>query len=1278
MMRSFRGQFRRVPALLTALVLLVSMMIPMQAAQAAPFTGNSSSGFDLVEALTTLRDYGLVKGDNTGDLRLSDPISRAEMVTILVRALGYEQQALFLASATPFPDLKGHWAAGYVMVAKNLNMVGGYPDGTFRPDQPVSYAEALALLLRLVKREPTGGGWPDGVLTQAVMEGIAPPNVALFQKANDPATRLDVFSSFYLSLTAVKDRVTGKTLLATLDAEPPVLALSAVPTETEQASVTISGQVTGARKVTVAGKPVTVDARNSFSATVELKLGTNTVEVQAVDAAGNVASQTLSIERIPPIARLEITGPTEVDAGTTATYTVKAYNAAGAAVALQGVKATVSGGIGSFDVATGKLTAAAATSTGTITVSAGGVSASISVRVVAPSDKVVGMRFASSLTLESGTTETVIVEMIDDEGNRVTGDNGRKVTLTASGIDGVVINPSTAETVNGRATFQVMAGTSGSTMLTAASAGLDAITQVAEFVTPIRIELVATPTTVTPGTNETSLISARLVDKRGNLVANNTGSDIVIRLAVTGAGGTVSPSSIRIRSGQTTSAGYNAVYSPGLTEGTARIVGTLDSDGDYSITGTAVTVQYPLIGSAYEIKVLGPGPTTLGNEGLFILQVVDRNGNTVTDGSFAFRVKVETSNNETKTNGIPDGVNIWVGNNPATDPVNDTYRTRNGIALVRVTYDKSGVVTLTPVGQNASTDIPDGDGTLGTASRSTHLKMSSGTMLNQGTPAQLELKVTSPVSSEASTVGGSLKKGTSQSATLSVRVLDAAGYWIPGYNAKTLTLNRTGSGVTNLPSSTSKKPTDGKLEFVVSAGDTVGTDYFTVEADFATSDQVQVQVVDSKPNTPTISSIAGNPSGTLNEVAPNDEYMEIRLAAQADLVAIKVYRGSSLIYTSPVLDLASTDRIVYVPRSKVSNGTYQYRVVAVNAYGSSDYSDYSENVTAAQWITSTYINSAKYDASTQSLIITGSGFGADATYDGDKVKVYAADGTNFDLGSATFTRDSSTQLTVTGGNVTTFEDSATYSGTVVVKTEDGWYKDNTNGNMAKADTSGNQVKPAGHISKAEIDLTGKKLYLNGRGFNTGTIDKTQVKLVDGLEEVSLDSLTWSKSSDTLYTITLTVAVVADIQSKLNAGTVLRTADGWLTDGTAKNVAQSDITLVGRITVSSVTYDKSTDTLTINGSGFTGVTENLSLMYLTDLSEADEGNANVPLALTGGTFTLVSDARITVQLADAGIFENTANFNGNDIYFYADEGWLTTGQGFPAAAVPTETYRIPQP
>ncbi|MDN5347779.1 MAG: N-acetylmuramoyl-L-alanine amidase [Clostridia bacterium] len=55
-----------------------------------------------------------------------------------------------------FPDIKGHWAEGAIRRVIAAGLMGGYPDGTFRPDQYLKRAELAMVLVKLLDRLPGG------------------------------------------------------------------------------------------------------------------------------------------------------------------------------------------------------------------------------------------------------------------------------------------------------------------------------------------------------------------------------------------------------------------------------------------------------------------------------------------------------------------------------------------------------------------------------------------------------------------------------------------------------------------------------------------------------------------------------------------------------------------------------------------------------------------------------------------------------------------------------------------------------------------------------------------------------------------------------------------------------------------------------------------------------------------------------------------------------------------------------------------------------------------
>ena len=60
-----------------------------------------------------------------------------------------------------FRDITSHWAEGIILEAARRNIVGGYPDSTFRPNQPVTRAEFISLLVRTLNLRAKYGNVPE-------------------------------------------------------------------------------------------------------------------------------------------------------------------------------------------------------------------------------------------------------------------------------------------------------------------------------------------------------------------------------------------------------------------------------------------------------------------------------------------------------------------------------------------------------------------------------------------------------------------------------------------------------------------------------------------------------------------------------------------------------------------------------------------------------------------------------------------------------------------------------------------------------------------------------------------------------------------------------------------------------------------------------------------------------------------------------------------------------------------------------------------------------------
>lgn len=100
-------------------------------------------------AVATMAKLKIITGYPDGTFQPDAPVTRAEFAAIAARF--DEKSARTTAS---FRDIYGHWAERYISRSAELGWIRGYTDNTFRPDQGITRAEAMALINRVLNRNP--------------------------------------------------------------------------------------------------------------------------------------------------------------------------------------------------------------------------------------------------------------------------------------------------------------------------------------------------------------------------------------------------------------------------------------------------------------------------------------------------------------------------------------------------------------------------------------------------------------------------------------------------------------------------------------------------------------------------------------------------------------------------------------------------------------------------------------------------------------------------------------------------------------------------------------------------------------------------------------------------------------------------------------------------------------------------------------------------------------------------------------------------------------------
>ncbi|TJX12920.1 S-layer homology domain-containing protein [Tissierella creatinini] len=201
---------KKVLSLVLALVMVLSFSTAFAAAATTP-TGN--------EKVDKLIELGLVKGYADGTYGLPQAITRAEVATMVVRALDLEAVANASAAFTSqFSDMNSAnvlWARGYVNVAAGQGIVNGYPNGTFVPAGNITYAEGAAMLVRvlggLTEAEQATAVWPTTYLAKAAQLGIL-DGVDGITDFNAAASRENLFEMVFNTLMKGSDILVASTV----------------------------------------------------------------------------------------------------------------------------------------------------------------------------------------------------------------------------------------------------------------------------------------------------------------------------------------------------------------------------------------------------------------------------------------------------------------------------------------------------------------------------------------------------------------------------------------------------------------------------------------------------------------------------------------------------------------------------------------------------------------------------------------------------------------------------------------------------------------------------------------------------------------------------------------------------------------------------------------------------------------------------------------------------------------------------------------------------------
>ena len=457
----------------------------------------------------------------------------------------------------------------------------------------------------------------------------------------------------------------------------------------------------------------------------------------------------------------------------------------------------------------------------------------------------------------------------------------------------------------------------------------------------------------------------------------------------------------------------------------------------------------------------------------------------------------------------------------------------------------------------------------------------------------------------------------------------------------------------------------------------------------------------------------------INESGSNNDVDPTKLTITGDSSATYILTSTSVDITSATaftITVNSTDKInlnglLNKDGTSSDSGT-DYNLAAADNWmagseAATDIGDLTSNAITVSNVAVPAISSATYDASTGSLVITGTNLvkesGTDNDVDltkfslkGEGSKSYTLTTTSVETSSATtftVTLNSTDIINVNGllnKNGTTSDDSVTYN----LDAADNWMPGaaaNTDiADATSAITVSNVTAPV--ITSATYDASSGALVVTGTNFvklsgDTNDIDPAQFTLKgdsDGTYVLTTTSV--ETSSATTFTVTLSATDIINVNGLLNkdgttsdSGTTynLAAADNWMAgaaattdiaDGTNNSITVSNVTAP---TITSATYNASTGVLVATGTNFVkevGTTNDVDPTKLTIT-----GESSGTYVLTASAVEISSATEFTITLSGTDKYnvngllnKNGTTSDGNTTYnIAAADDWM------PGAAASTD-------
>lgn len=143
-MNTFKNYKRKI-----AIVAVLCMMFTLIPVSASALSVSDISDHWAKNTIQSWVDKGLIKGYADGTFQPDQNITRAEFITLVNRAFDYKE-----STTISYTDVNQNaWYASAVAIAVKAGYFSGYPDGTMKPNNPISREEVATIIMKISNLE---------------------------------------------------------------------------------------------------------------------------------------------------------------------------------------------------------------------------------------------------------------------------------------------------------------------------------------------------------------------------------------------------------------------------------------------------------------------------------------------------------------------------------------------------------------------------------------------------------------------------------------------------------------------------------------------------------------------------------------------------------------------------------------------------------------------------------------------------------------------------------------------------------------------------------------------------------------------------------------------------------------------------------------------------------------------------------------------------------------------------------------------------------------------